>query len=113
MSATFSATVYSTSNLFSGPFFAVLFADCEEYFCILVGFLPSARHANRLHCFRLSKVGSLIEWKEIKFHFRTSVGIASGTSRESCTQIACLYGIDFTEMLFIGNASTRISYNGL
>ena len=25
--------------------FAVLFVDCEEWFCILVGFLPGARHA--------------------------------------------------------------------
>ena len=58
MSAGFSATVSRTSNLFSGQrrsrilrclqivaLIAVLFVDCEECLCIIVGFLPSARHA--------------------------------------------------------------------
>ena len=58
LSAGFSATVCRTSNLFSGQLrshilrcpqivvlLAVLFVDCEECLCILVGFLPGARHA--------------------------------------------------------------------
>ena len=58
MSAGFPATVCRTSNLFYGQprghlhrcpqmvvLFAVLFVDCEEYHCILVGFLPGARCA--------------------------------------------------------------------
>ena len=58
MSACFPATVCGTSYLCSGQrrseglrglqivaLFAVLFVDCEEYLCILVGFLSSARHA--------------------------------------------------------------------
>ena len=58
MSAGFSATVCRISNLCSGQrrsqglrglqivaLIAVLLVDCEEYLCILVGFLPSARHA--------------------------------------------------------------------
>ena len=58
LSAGFRATLCRTSNLFSGQprshilrcpqvvvLFAVLFVDCEEWFCILVGFLPGARRA--------------------------------------------------------------------
>ena len=58
MSAGFPATVCRTSNLFSGQRrgrilrclqnvapFVVFFVDCEENLCILVGFLPGARHA--------------------------------------------------------------------
>ena len=58
LSAGFPATVCRTSNLFSGQLrsrvlrcpqivvlFAVLFVDCEECLCILVGFLPGARRA--------------------------------------------------------------------
>ena len=58
MSAGFLATVCRTYNLFSGQrrsrvlhcpqivvLFAVSFVDCEEHLCILVGFLPRARHA--------------------------------------------------------------------
>ena len=57
MSAGFTAHVFGTSNLFSGQLrsrilrdlqivalFAVLSVDCEEYLCILVGFLPGAHH---------------------------------------------------------------------
>ena len=74
MSAGFPATVCRISNLCSGQrrsqglrglqivgLFAVLFVDCDEYLCILVGFLPGACHAIAFS-FRLSKVGSLIEW---------------------------------------------------
>ena len=40
------------------PFFAVFFVDCEENLCILVGFLPSARHAVVLHSlFARAKAG--------------------------------------------------------
>ena len=58
MSAGFPATVCKTSNMFSGQLrsrilrchlfdvlLSVLFVDCEEYLCILVGFLPGARCA--------------------------------------------------------------------
>ena len=58
MSAGFSAIVCRTSNMCMGQrrsqglrglqlvaLFAVLFVDCEEYICILVGFLSGARHA--------------------------------------------------------------------
>ena len=58
MSASFTATLYITSKLFQGQprghilrcpqiivLFAVLFVDCEEWFCILLGSLPGARHA--------------------------------------------------------------------
>ena len=58
MSAGFPATVCRTSNLFWGQrrcrilrclqivaLFAVLFVDCDEYLNILLGFLPSVRHA--------------------------------------------------------------------
>ena len=58
LSAGFPATVCRTSYLFSGQLrsrilrcpqivvlFAVLFVDCEECLCILVGSLPSARRA--------------------------------------------------------------------
>ena len=58
MSAGFTATVCRTSNLFSGELrsrilrfpqtvvvFAVLFVDCEEWFCVLLGSLPKVRRA--------------------------------------------------------------------
>ena len=58
LSAGFPATLCRISNLCSGQrrsqglrglqfvaLFAVLFVDSEEYLCILVGFLPGARHA--------------------------------------------------------------------
>ena len=58
MSAGFSTTVSRISNLCSGQrrsqglrglqivaLFAVLFVDCEECICVLVGFLPGARRA--------------------------------------------------------------------
>ena len=58
LSAGFPATACRTSNLFSGQLrsrvlrcpqivvlFAVLIVDCEEWFCTLLGALPSARHA--------------------------------------------------------------------
>ena len=58
LSAGFSSTLCRTSNLFSGRqrcrilrcpqiviLFAVLFVDCEEWHCILVGSLPGARRA--------------------------------------------------------------------
>ena len=57
LSAGFPATLCRTSNLFWGQprshilrctrivvLFAVLLVDCEEYLCILLGSLPSARH---------------------------------------------------------------------
>ena len=69
LSAGFSATLCRTFSLFSGQprshvvrcpqivvLFVVLFVDCEEWLCILLGSLPVA------FSFRLSKVGSLIEW---------------------------------------------------
>ena len=62
------APVCRTSNLFSGQrrsrilrclrivvLFAVLFVDCEEYLCILVGFLPGARHAIVCNLFSLEQ----------------------------------------------------------
>ena len=58
MSASFPATVCTISNPFSGhrrsrifrcpqivALFAVFFVHCEEWLCILVGFLPGARRA--------------------------------------------------------------------
>ena len=80
MSASFPATVCRISNLCSGQrrsqsrrglqivaLCAVLFVDCAEYFCVLVGFLPGARLAMVCILYRLSKVRSLIEWKLSSF----------------------------------------------
>ena len=79
MFASFPATVCRTSNLFSGQrrsrilrrpqivvLFAVLFVDCEEYLCILVGFLPSVRHA--IVCILLSLEQSrVVDWVVAEF----------------------------------------------
>ena len=42
-------------------FFAVLFVDCEEWFCILLGSLPSARHAIVCTLFSLEQ-SRVVDW---------------------------------------------------
>ena len=69
------ATLYRTSNMFSGQLrshflrcpetvvlFAALFVDCEEWFCILLGPCQALVVQSFAFSFRLGKVGSLIEW---------------------------------------------------
>ena len=74
LSAGFTATICRTSNLFSGQprshiprcpqivvLCAVLFADCEEWFCFLVGSLPGDRHAIVCILFSLEQSRSLMD----------------------------------------------------
>ena len=80
LSAGFTATVCRTFNLFSGQprwslllrcprivvLFAVLLVDCEEYLCILVGFLPRARHA--IVCILIApEEGRVVDWVGAEF----------------------------------------------
>ena len=83
LSAGWLATLCGTSNLFSGQLrsqilrcprivvlFAVLFVVCEEWFCILLGSLPSARRAIVCILFSLEQ-SRVVDWvvAEVFLHF--------------------------------------------
>ena len=108
VSAGFTATVCRTSNLLSGQLrgrilrclqivalFAVLLVDCEEYLCILVGFLSGARHAIVYILFSLLEAEFLLQnllqesnYSQSEF-YQLSLACRCASPGRSCRIISC------------------------